>query len=152
MAALVLGLSFVCVEDWHAVGIYAGCPLRCRLLYPFFHANLLHAALNAWALLSIVFIYDVSVWRMLLAYVVAVSAPVGLMGLSAPTVGLSGAVYFLFGSLSFEVGRKWYWQAWMLFYLGIGFLFPNTNAWLHLYCYITGLAIALLNKPIEREG
>lgn len=60
-----------------------------------------------------------------------------------------GACFALFGSLSFEVGRKVYYQLWMLTYLIIGFLFPGTNAWVHLYCYLAGCLIALLNKPVK---
>lgn len=152
-AALVIAIVSLCmflydVEDWSAVGIYEGCRLSGRLLYPFFHANLLHAALNAWCLLSVVFIYDISLWRLALAYIIAVSVPPCCF-VDTPTVGLSGLVYVLFGTISFEVGRKLHYQLWLLFYLAIGFLFPNTNAWLHLYCYLVGCVVALLNKPIK---
>lgn len=153
IAVAVTGLSLFHVNDWERVGIFNGCSLWGRVLYPFFHAGLLHAALNAWCLLSIVFVYDVSIWRLLMAYVVAVTMPVDTLGrflsLDSPTVGLSGMVYFLFGSISFSVARKGYFQFWMFFYLAIGFIMPNTNAWLHLYCYVAGLLVALLNKPIN---
>lgn len=158
IAALSVGVVIICLSllltaDWNSVGVYAGCSLYGRLLYPFFHANILHALLNVWCLLSLVFIYDISIGRLLLAYIVAVTVPIDTLGifiaaLNAPTVGLSAVVFMLFGSISFEVLRKWYYQAWMLFYLIAGFIFPNTNAWLHLYCYLAGLVIALLNKPI----
>lgn len=156
VALSVTALSFVHVADWSAVGICASCPLSNRLLYPFFHAGFLHALLNAWCLLSVVFIYDVSYLRMLFAYVAAVTVPVDTLGtflpLDSPTVGLSGVVYVLFGTISFEVAHKRYYQLWMLFYIAVGFLFPNTNAWLHLYCYLCGLAFACLNKPINRKS
>lgn len=148
VAILVFILAIQCTQDWSAVGIYSGCGLSCRLLYPFYHANLLHAILNAWCLLSIVFIYDTSIWRLTLAYIIAVTIPSLFLSV-IPTVGLSGVVFALFGSISFEVGRKLYYQLWMLAYLAIGFLFPNTNAWVHLYCYIVGLLVALLNKPVK---
>lgn len=154
IAVIVCGLSWQNVQDWSAVGIYSGCGIAGRLLYHFFHANLLHAIINAWCLLSVVFIYNVSFGRLLLAYVIAAMLPIDTLqaligGLNTPTVGLSGMVFVLFGAISFEVGRKWYYQAWMVFYLAIGFLFPNTNAWVHLYCYMAGFAVALLNKPIK---
>jgi membrane associated rhomboid family serine protease len=153
IALSVTVLSVVHIGDWSSVGIYSSCPLSNRLIYPFFHAGFIHAVLNAWCLLSIVFIYDVSVWRMLFAYVAAVTMPVDTFGaflsLDSPTVGLSGVVYVLLGSISFEVARKRFFQLWMLFYIAVGFLFPNTNAWLHLYCYLCGFAFALLNKPME---
>ncbi|UWG05609.1 MAG: Rhomboid family protein [Bacteriophage sp.] len=155
VALVAFCLSFVQVTDWAAVGIYADCGLACRMLYPFFHANVLHAALNAWCLLSIVFIYDISLWRLICSYVVAVTVPVTTLSLwlggvfTTPTVGLSGMVFFLFASITFEVERKLYYQAWMLFYLAVGFILPNTSAWLHLYCYIVGLFFALLVKPVK---
>jgi membrane associated rhomboid family serine protease len=155
IALLVTVLSFLQVADWHSVGIYSHCHLSARLAYPFFHANLFHALLNAWCLLSMVFIYKVSLLRMLFAYTVAVTMPVDTLGaflpFNNPTVGLSGVVYVLFGTISFEVARKRYFQCWMLFYIAVGFFFPNTNAWLHLYCYLFGFIAALLNKPINRK-
>ncbi len=149
MALSVMCLSLCGIDDWQSVGIYAGCGLWGRVLYPFFHASILHAALNAWCLLSVVFMYDVSRLRLLFAYVIAATVPVGAFGMAMPTVGLSGVVFVLFGSLSFEVQRKAYYQVWMLFYLAMGFVFPNTNAWLHLYCYVIGVVAGVLNKPIK---
>lgn len=152
LVGLVLALAVLTKPDFQRVGIYAGCGVLSRLAYPFFHAGFLHAALNAWCLLCIMFVYDVS-WRMLLlAYAVAVSVPVGWLGCTAPTVGLSGVVFFLFGSLSFSVVRKWYYQAWMLTFLAAGFINPHTNGRLHLYCYAIGFTVALLNCPYRKGG
>ena len=91
-----------------------------------------------------------------LSYIIAATIPIDTLGnfidnMTLPTVGLSAMIFVLFGSISFEVLQKWYYQAWMLFYLTIGFFFPNTNAWIHLYCYIAGLVIALMNKPIKSK-
>lgn len=156
VAAVTICLSLSSTWDWQTVGIYAGGSLYSRLLYPFFHASLLHATLNAWCLLSIVFTYNIKIWRLLLSYIIAITIPIDTLGsfianMTLPTVGLSAVVFVLFGSISFEVLRKWYYQAWMLLYLAMGFLFPNTNAWLHLYCYLAGLVIALMNKPIKSK-
>ena len=132
-----------------SVGISSGCDITDRLLYSFYHVNVIHAALNVWCLLSVVFLYDVSIWRLLLSYAAAVSIPSFILG-NVPTVGLSAVVFFLFASISFEVVRKWHYQSWMLFYLVAGFFFPNTNAAVHLYCYACGMLYALLNKPVIR--
>ena len=148
ISILVFCLSLQDMADWSAVGIYTGCGLGCRMLYPFYHANLLHATLNAWCLLSVIFIYDISLWRFTLAYIIAVGVPSFCLS-GIPTVGLSGVVFALFGSISFEVQRKAYYQLWMLAYLVAGFFFPNTNALVHLYCYMAGGAVALLNKPVK---
>ena len=154
ISIIVFCLSLQDMADWSAVGIFTGCGLGCRMLYPFYHANLLHATLNAWCLLSVIFIYDISLWRLAFAYIIAISFPVdalACLGVEVldPTVGLSGVVFAIFGSISFEVQRKAYYQLWMLAYLVAGFLFPNTNALVHLYCYLAGGAVALLNKPVK---
>lgn len=154
VAALLISVVVVCLSlqdmtDWSSVGIFDGCGLRPRLLYPFFHVGIIHAVLNVWCMLSVVFIYNVSLSRLSFGYAAALSIPDCCLS-SIPTVGLSGLVFALFGSLSFEVRRRLYYQSWMAAYLIIGFLFPNTNAWVHLYCYIIGLVWALLNKPIKR--
>ncbi len=148
IAVVTLCISLHDVADWSAVGIYKGCSLVCRMLYPFFHANLLHVTLNVWCLLSVVFIYDVSLWRLFFAYAIAVATPSCFL-MDTPTVGLSGVVYVLFGTISFEVRRKLYYQLWMFFYVVIGFFFPNTNTWIHLYCYLAGCVVALFNKPVK---
>ena len=148
LTVLILIISLHHFEDWSTVGIYTGCGLGSRMLYPFYHANPFHALLNAWCLLSVIFIYDISLLRFILAYIIAVTIPSFFLS-DTPTVGMSGLVFALFGSISFEVGRKLYYQLWMLVYLAVGFLSPNTNALVHLYCYAVGFAVALLNKPIK---
>lgn len=158
VSALVIGfgivmLSMLPIHGWTQFGIYPGCSIYGRFLYPFFHAGLIHAGMNAWCFVSLVFIYDISKWRLLLAYLFSVSFPIDtfsfLISSTNPTVGLSGMIFFLMGSISFEVSRRLYFQGWMIFYLSIGFLFPYVSAWIHLYGYCGGLILALLNKPIR---
>ena len=148
VSAVIFCLALQGVQDWTEVGIYTGCDIAGRLRYPFYHVGILHALLNGWCLLSVVFIYDTSLWRLLLAYAIAVAVPPCCLS-EVATVGLSGVVFVLFGSISFEVGRKAYYQLWMIAYLVVGFLFPNTNAWVHLYGYLAGCVVALLNKPVK---
>lgn len=147
IAVLVIVASLL--NSDYKVGAYSECEYYERLLYPFFHANILHASLNAWCLLSVVFLYDISILRLNLSYIAAVSVPSFMLS-DIPTLGMSGVVFFLFASISFEVQRKTYYQSWMLFYLALGFLLPNTNGMIHMYCYVLGLFYALLNKPIQR--
>ena len=135
ISIIVCCLALQDIQDWSEVGIFKDCGPGCRMSYPFYHVNIIHAALNAWCLLSV-------------AYISAVSVPVLCLS-NIPTVGLSGLVFVLFGSVSFEVERKVHYQLWMVVYLVIGFLFPGTNAWVHLYCYLVGCLAALLNKPVK---
>ena len=155
LAVIVIALSLLKLSDLHEVGIYAGGSWVGRCLYPFFHSGIIHAALNAWCLVCLFFIYNIRLQRLILAYIIAITFPIDTLSLvlpisKLPTIGLSGVVFFLFGSISFEVGRKLYYQAWMIFYLAVGFVFPYTNAWLHLYCYLSGFLFSLLNYPITR--
>lgn len=145
VAAACLLLTGAAADD---VGLRAGCTVRARLAYPLFHANVFHYAVNAWCLLTLVFGYGVPGWLLLVSYAVAVTAPA--FGAAVPTVGLSGVLYCLFGSLSFKVRRRWVWQAWWVVPLASGFLYPQVNARLHLYCYLCGVLIGLLNKPVRR--
>lgn len=153
VAAVILGLSFVRC-DGYDVGIYAGCGMRGRCLYPFFHAGVVHAALNVWCLLVMVFYYEVRIWRAGIAYLIAVTVPADTLGhlvggMDVPTVGLSGVIFGMFGMLSFGVRRKAYYQCWMACYLLAGFASPATNAWVHLYCYLAGVIVAWLDRPLN---
>ena len=148
ISCIIISLSLVHISDYSAVGIFKDCGLLRRAIYPFFHANFFHAALNAWCLLSLVFFYNLSLCRLAIAYFIAISIPDCCL-FYTPTVGISGVVFALFGSISFEVQRKTYYQLWMIAYLVLGFFFPNTNAWIHIYCYFFGLVAAFFIKPIK---
>lgn len=155
LAAVIVALSLTGFSCQYPFGICPGGTWTGRFLYPFFHASILHAVLNVWCLVCLVFVYDIKLSRILMAYLGAVTFPADALSQFLPipavqTVGLSGVVFFLFGSISFEVERRLYYLSWMLFYLAIGFLFPHTNGWLHLYCYLCGVILAVLNYPIVR--
>lgn len=147
-AVVIILMSFTYIPDWSVVGVAGGCPFAARLVYSFFHASPVHAVVNAWCLLCIVFIYDVSIWRLLTAYIVAVAVP-GFLLSDMPTVGLSCVCYFLLGSLIFEVKRKLYFMSCMALYIAVGFLFPSVNAVIHVYGYLAGLLVGLLNAPVS---
>lgn len=76
ISIIVCCLALQDIQDWSEVGIFKDCGPGCRMSYPFYHVNIIHAALNAWCLLSVVFIYNVSLWRLVFAYISAVSVPV----------------------------------------------------------------------------
>lgn len=147
-AVVILIMSFIYIPDWSMIGVAEDCPLAARFVYSFFHASPLHAFVNAWCLICIVFLYDVSIWRLLTAYIVAVVVP-GCLLSEVPTVGLSCVCYFLLGSLIFEVKRKLYFVSCTALYIAVGFLFPSVNAVIHLYGYLAGLVVGLLNAPLS---
>jgi len=142
------GLLLLVPIPLEKVGIREGCTIWARLAYPFFHANFLHYVINSWALLSVVFAYDINPSRVLACYIASVLVPVGLLNLAVPTVGCSGVLYGLFGSLSLSVRRKWTWQVWWIGFIAVGFFMGGVNSWVHLWCYAWGLCIALLNMEV----
>ncbi len=83
-----------------------------------------------------------------MAYAAAVIVPEFFLS-DIPTVGLSCAIYTLIGSFSFQVKRKIWFQSVMAAYIGIGFLFPSVNAVIHIYGYLAGLLVGLLDTPLQ---
>lgn len=118
-----------------------------RLLYNILHASVLHAVINAWCLLSAIFIFNIKLEKLLLAFGVAATAPSWVFS-EIPTLGLSGVIYFLFGSVSMAVRHKIFYHAWFTVIIAVGFLMPAVNARLHLYCYICGVLLAMLTTPM----
>lgn len=142
VSVFILVASFITV-DWNVVGIANRCPLTCRFFYPFFHANIIHAIVNVWCLLCIVFLYDISGLRLLISYLLSVFVPDFLLN-DIPTIGLSCVCYTLLGSLSFSVRRKLYFQFCMALYITVGFFLPSVNGEIHVYGYIAGLIVGFL--------
>ena len=140
-----MGISFFTCPV-REVSLCGGCSFSARLLYPFFHAGVLHALLNAWSLLCVVFLTRISLSRLFAAYLVAVSFPFAC----APTVGLSGVVFALLGRVAFEGARPRVFILYSLAVVLLGFLFPKVNAVLHLYCYVAGLLVGFLDSPVRR--
>ena len=145
------------VTEWPEltqVAVCEDCSLFARMAYPLFHSSLLHAILNAWCLLSIVFIYDVSWLYLITAYLIAVSCP-ALVSCS-PTVGASGICFALLGMISFQTLRRFFFHGWMAMIIASGFVMPylasrlfglnvaQPNNWLHIWCYLIGLIAGYL--------
>lgn len=144
LMVMVLALSPVARNS---LALYAGCPWYGRLGYPFVHANFIHAFLNCWCFLSVVFHYEISWKHLMAAYAVAISIPSILIGWGA-VVGASGVCFALFGMVAFQVRRKLYYQTWILLALLLGFILPGVASWLHVYCYLGGMIVGSLTTPI----
>ena len=138
-------------------GLHADCSIPERLAYPFLHANLLHAALNVWVLFSAVFLYDVSPRQLILSYLIAISFPITQLStlnsqLSTQiTVGLSGINYALMALIIPQVAQPRPYVLTVLAYILVGFLFPNCNNLLHLYCFLLALPFCLL-RPCRNDN
>jgi membrane associated rhomboid family serine protease len=146
---IIVALSLIDI-DVASMGVTSTPTIATRLVYPFLHANIFHALINCWCWYTIVKMYDTSWMRMLIAYIGAVCVPTFALS-TTPTIGLSAFCFILLGATTFDVARKWYYTHWMLFYILVGFLIPNINGMIHLYGYIFGLLIGLLNYPLCKK-
>lgn len=151
LAAVVLVLEWACNIEWSAVGVCKGAGIAERLCYSLMHASFIHAAVNIWCWLSVIFIYDISWQKLVVAYLVAVFVPDFFLGVT-PTVGLSTVCYSLLGMAAFQTKRKLFYNTCIAIYILMGFLFPSVNAWLHLYGYLVGLLVGVLNLPVRWRG
>lgn len=147
--ALAIAAAALVLSPFDGAGICVGCSWTARLSYPIFHANFLHAFCNAWCLVSLVFLYDLPWWKVAVSFLVAVSVPPCLLT-ATPVVGMSGACFALMGLTVFVVRRQAMLLGWILFFLAIGFLFPNIAAVVHVYCFAVGLAVGALTH--RRHG
>lgn len=153
------------------IAIAPNCPWYARLCYSFFHASLVHCLVNCWCLLSVAFIYRISLWSLLVAYVTAVLYPIDTLAavanyslftfhssLLTPTIGLSAVCFCLLGQISFKVKRKLYYHFCILSFIILGFIatlvcsvcgytVATPNTLLHLYSYVVGLLVGFLNSP-----
>ena len=143
---IVLGIAMPATT----YGLHADCSLAERMTYPFLHANILHAGLNVYVLLSAVFLYDVSPRQLILSYLIAISFPITqLSSLNSQlstqiTVGLSGINYALMALIIPQVAQPRPYILTVLSYILVGFLFPNCNNLLHLYCFLLAIPFCML--------
>lgn len=148
-------------------GICKGSSILSRLLYSFFHASIPHALINCWCLLSIAFLYDLSLTSLFIAYITAITFPIDTLAAAfpaaspatafpinlpalvlggfpaeIPTVGLSAVCFSLLGQVSFQVKRKCLFHVWVISFIAIGFILPPI-------CSVCGYAIATPNNLLH---
>ena len=154
-AALIIGVVILILSFWHIsflkVGIYIGCHPMQYLYYPFFHANILHALLNVWTMLSVVFYCKVNPLKFIICYIIAVLPPDFCLQ-SIPTIGLSGFVFALLGSVTFCFRHPVRYIIQILLFVSAGLFFNNVAVILHLWCFFCGLFVSVVSTPIKKEG
>ncbi len=136
--------------SFDGVGILPGGPLWCRLVHPFVHAGVLHALLNVYVFLQLVFFFPVRLRHLLLAYVVSCSCP-EMLALWSPSLlhglflhgscvaGLSGVVFFLLGLVTVHVARPLRFCMVLLGWQFFGMTLGTMAVGMHLYCYVIGV-------------
>ncbi len=150
VGCIVMAMAFcrLCGMSGMSLGIYPSCPLYARLLHPLAHAGIIHATLNVYVWLQIVFFCGVRSRQLLTAWVIACSCPaaVATWGGTVGThvVGLSGVVYTLLGELSLRAKAPVSFHLWVAAYLAMGWLVGGVAVGFHLYCYVAGRLSALI--------
>lgn len=145
--ALAIGVAVLVLSPFDGGGVCVGCSLLSRFSYPLFHVNILHAICNAWALITLVFYYDLHWEKIALAFAIAVSIPACFLS-ETPVVGMSGVCFALMGMTFFVVRRKVMFMSWAAAFLIAGFFLPGVAAMVHVYCYAVGLAVGALTSPL----
>lgn len=152
---VILPISACIVNpDWTRVGIFVNCNLFNRWIFHFFHASAFHAIINSWCLLAVVFSCNLSLRHFFTAYFIAALAPDIVLS-HIPTVGLSAICYALFGLLTWQVRNKLHFASCSLIYIAAGLAAnlilpaPAVNVYIHLYSYLAGLVVGLLDLPLQ---
>jgi len=145
VALVVLVIALLPHPDPGVIGLRKGAGIVARLCYPFFHVSLLHAAVNVWCMLQVVFCWRTPLRHIVTAYVIAVLAPALT---TTPTLGLSGVCFALIGRSLFRLNSPWVIVAWVAGLSIVQALLPGSNVVLHLYCFVAGVAVAALTAPL----
>lgn len=150
-----LGLSVILVIvavaaeiDVASLGIGVNTPFVNRFWYQFLHAHWLHALCNVWALLTLMFLFNVKDWQLLVAYIISAMVP-GFMLCFTPAVGLSGLIYAVVGLIAFERSCTTLWLALTVVPILAGYLIPFFAASVHLWCFVVGLVVTAMITPFE---
>lgn len=141
---IVLLVSLICYDG---MGLYDGCNILQRITYPVFHQNIFHALINLWVLNQCLCSIPCG-WNVFVFYLIAVSYP---FASATPIIGLSGLVYAYMGYIAPRVEKKVKYNLTILFYMLIGFVFPNMAIGVHIYCYILGSLWGYLNAPLCQD-
>lgn len=133
----------------HTYGLCDGKEWYAHFTYQFLHVSIWHLAINLWSVWCITSTYRLRIWHFATAYFI--SASYVFYG-HIPTIGISGICFALMGIIWYQVLHIRLYHTWIISFILIGFLFPSTNACLHLYCYAIGFIIGWLNKPVKHEN
>lgn len=136
IAPLLIILSLFDI-NLHSVGVATGDSIGHYVTYHFFHANIFHALVNSWCLLGIAFYQELTIRRLLIAFLFATLLPSCTVS-ETPTVGLSAVCFTLLGMSTFQVSNVRKYVGYMAFYIIVGILLPMVNGWVHLYGFAIG--------------
>ena len=138
VAAIVLIIAVFC-DSPQRFALTSSSPPAHRLTYLWFHANIVHAIFNVWCLLAFVAVYELKTLPLLISIVITAGCPSVVLP-EAPVVGMSGVCFALMGMAALKSRAFIKYNLYALSFISVGFLFPFVAAWLHLYCYVAGIA------------
>ncbi len=158
-AVAVMAVLFALDVDPGNGGVYEGCPWWHCLTWMWLHGNWVHVLLNAWALIQIVFGWEVR-WRSI-AEAVGVAMVWSWLcregvtvcgGEGEVIVGMSGVIYALAGVEALRQGswnERGYmmmmWLASIAVTAAVGWIVGRMAWEAHLECYCLGVAMAFLH-------
>lgn len=161
IATLVMSVT---IGTPSAYGLCSGISWHHRIIYHFFHAGLIHWLVNAFALLTIAFRWNLHWWQYVIAFAVASLYPADLLDQDTPIVGLSIWIYSLIGIITpatsypvrvffanlicIFVGLLATWTLQCIGSIGIHTSIPIIAWQAHLYAYIAGILIGLCTMPV----
>lgn len=152
---VVLVMVYSVISDPAAWAVGQGMPLWHSVTYQHIHASWIHVLCNAWVFLSVIFFWRPSVIQLLAAYVM--SALFGILACCthvAPTVGLSGLIYAMFGIYCLTpttMSGLVRYQATALATMVVYCFFPGFSIACHALCYAMGVFYAIINYPIRYD-
>lgn len=139
-------MVYISGASLHTFGLCEGMDWYARFTYQFLHISIWHMLINLWSLWGIATTYKLRIWHLVTAYLISASP---FFYRDIPTIGLSGLCFSLMGIIWYQVLHAKLYHCWIIGFILIGFLFPGTDARLHLYCYAIGFIIGWLNKPVK---
>lgn len=140
-----------------AVLVVLGCPdwlatqevpyWTRAMVYPFFHANIFHLALNCLCIWTMFHPRFKDRWRVLiLGYLISVL----VYGLSIhPVIGISNILFAIVGMRTPPFTHKWWRSKNALIFLGVNLLMvfvPKISAVTHIASFIIGVIIAHIHR------
>ena len=140
-------LAMVLNVDLSKVGLSDSSMWASRLVFHFFHGNVLHLMLNAVALLTLSFKCEPKGSEWIASFIIASLYP--LPG-SSPVVGFSAIVYAMLGIRTLYAVNKRQILLINLSAIGFGLLLPTIAVGIHLWSYAIGLVYGLLTVPISK--
>ena len=137
--AVILALSFLGpimpLDDSH---------LLHAPLYHFFHANVIHAAVNLYVFHQVVRYLHPSIRQMATAFAIATFIPPIL--LSTPIIGLSAFIYSLFGLALPIIQQKRKYVLYIVFFIFLQAFLPAIAWHIHLYTFTLSALLVIHDR------